>query len=77
MVLPHGLQKLKVAPYQFLRVRLTRLMLPVNQMCTKCVHDRPLRLYCPSEKSLLKVSPLFYAPLHEPLGVYRLYNLEL
>ena len=39
MVPPHGLQKLKVAPYQFLRVRFTRLMLPVNEMCTKCVHD--------------------------------------
>ena len=37
MVPPHGLQKLKVAPYQFLRVRFTRLVLPVNQMCTKCV----------------------------------------
>ena len=40
MVPPHGLQKLKVAPYQFLRVRFTRFILPVNGMCTKCVHDR-------------------------------------
>ena len=37
MVPPHGLQKLKVAPYQFLRVRFTWIILPVNGMCTKCV----------------------------------------
>ena len=40
MVPPHGLRKLKVALYQFLRVRFTRLVRPVNQMCTKCSHDR-------------------------------------
>ena len=41
MVPPHGLQNLKVAPYQFLSVRFTRLMLPVNPRCVpfeaKCV----------------------------------------
>ena len=41
MVPPHGLQKLKVAPYQFLRVRFTQLKLPVNPRCVpfepKCV----------------------------------------
>jgi hypothetical protein len=74
---PHGLQKLKDAPYQFLRVRFTWLTLPVNGMCTKCVHDRQLRLHCPSEKLLLKVPHLFSTPPHGSLGVYTLYNLEL
>ena len=41
MVPPHGLQKLKVAPYQFLDVRFTQLYLPVNPRCVpfeaKCV----------------------------------------
>ena len=40
VVPPHGLRKLKVTPNQFLRVRFTRLVRPVNQMCTKCSHDR-------------------------------------
>ena len=35
MVPPHGLQKLKAAPYQFLSVKFTRFILPVNGMCAK------------------------------------------
>ena len=70
-----ALQKLKDAPYQFLRVRFTRLILPVHGMCTKCVHDRKLRLHCPSEKSLLKVSLLFStAPLCQRPRLYNVYT---
>ena len=73
MVPPHGLQKLKVAPYQFLRLRFTRIIMPVNGMCPQQIIQNDCLLI----KSLLKVSRLLLTPLHGPLGVDTLYNLEL
>ena len=65
MVPPHGLQKLKAAPYQFLRVRFTRFILPVNGMCTKCVHDRHSDCIAPRRNHYQRHPPY---SLHHRMG---------
>ena len=60
MVPPHGLQKLKVAPYQFLRVWFTQLELPVNPRCVPHVSTTDAQIALPLREIITEgILPIF------------------